>query len=87
MKTKLKMWNIGKNLGGEEMCVGCGNELDELLHISTCEALHEMRKGKKWEIWNSEKVEEITRFIKRYIELRSSRRKIENIKKGKELEM
>eukprot|EP00794_Sanderia_malayensis_P020626 gene20626-22661_t len=45
MKTKLKMWDIGKNMGGARLCYGCKNEEETMEHVYKCEKVKEIIDG------------------------------------------
>ena len=72
IKTRLEMWDIGKNLGKERFCYCGGKETTE--HILECIKVREVIKRKAKKEWlesdKSEELVRVTEYIKTYIEIR-----------------
>ena len=72
MKTKLEMWDLGKNIGNERKCI-CEEEEETTEHIIECGVVKQKLKRDKSDMWSSGKIQDIKKFtklIKSYIEYR-----------------
>ena len=82
MKTRLFMWDIGNNLGGNHICWGCEKEIDEMEHIMKCTKLKEegMEQNVEWINKNDEESTILMmNYVKEYIERRELKRIMDNI--------
>ena len=73
MRTRLEMWDIGKNLGGiDRICKGCCIEEEETEHVLACPDVQKrtgLKAEKEWINGNEIELERVTRYIERYLEL------------------
>ena len=77
MKTKLEMWDLGKNFGNERKCI-CEEKEETTEHILECGVVREKLNRDKRDIWSSAKIQDIkkiTKLIKSYIEYREKNNK------------
>ena len=63
MKTKLEMWDLGKNIGNERKCI-CEEEGETTEHIIECGVVKEKLKRDKSDIWSSGKIQDIKKITK-----------------------
>ena len=75
VRTKLEMWDLGKNLGNDRKCI-CGDNEEIIEHILDCkkvkEILNDRDTKKEWiTSGNTEQLMRVTKYIKGYIERRN----------------
>ena len=75
MKTKLKMWDIGKDLGNPKLCGACLTEEESVEHIIQCNKMEQYTDSKLDHLKSepnaiTQKTLEVTKFIKDYIKIR-----------------
>ena len=71
MRTRLEMWDIGRNLGGQERkCKGCNKETEKTEHIIKCKETREnivIVVKDEWINGTDKQMERVTRYLEAYM--------------------